>query len=89
MPIAKKTCRVCGKPYEACRSTKREVGAFHWQEVACSPECGTEYLRMVTEARNPAPKAKRYAKPVKPVVEEAPIPAIAEVETPNDEVVTE
>jgi hypothetical protein len=44
---------------------------------------------MVTEARNPAPKAKRYAKPVKPVVEEAPIPAIAEVETPNDEVVTE
>lgn len=89
MPIVKKTCRVCGKPYEACRSVKREVGVFHWQEVACSPECGTEYLRMVTEARNPAPKAKRYVKPVKSVVEETPTPAISEVEASKDEIVTE
>lgn len=52
MPIAKKTCRVCGKPYEACRSAKRGVGVFHWQEVACSPECGTKYLDMVNTARS-------------------------------------
>lgn len=89
MPIAKKTCRVCGKSYDACRSIKREVGAFHWQEVACSPECGTEYLRMVTEARNPTPKSKRYAKTVKSVVEESTIQAIAEMETPKDDIVTE
>lgn len=69
MPIARKICRVCGKPYEACRSAKREAGVFHWQEVACSPECGTEYLRMVTEARNPvakAPKATRHTKREEP-----------------------
>lgn len=60
MPTVKKTCRVCGKSYEACRTAKRDLtGVFHWQEVACSPECGAEYLRQVTEARNPAPKAKR------------------------------
>lgn len=53
MPVAKKTCRVCGKAYEACRSAKRMAGVFHWQEVSCSPECGTEYLRMVNEARAP------------------------------------
>lgn len=65
MPIAKKVCRVCGKSYEACRSAKRDIGVFHWQEVACSPECGTEYLRMVNEARNPvakAPKVTRHTK---------------------------
>lgn len=69
MPIAKKVCRVCGKSYEACRSAKRDVGVFHWQEVACSPECGTEYLRMVNEARNPvakAPKVTRHTKRKEP-----------------------
>ena len=44
------TCRVCGKEYEACRSAN--VGTFRWQEVACSLECGTEYLRRIEESRN-------------------------------------
>lgn len=65
MPIAKKICRVCGKSYEACRSAKRNAGVFHWQEVACSPECGTEYLRMVNEARNPVAKAPKVARHTK------------------------
>lgn len=51
MALAKKICRVCGNPYEACRSAKKDKGVFHWQEVACSPECGSRYLRMVNEAR--------------------------------------
>lgn len=46
------TCRVCGKEYEACRSAN--VGAFRWQEVACSPECGAEYLRRINESRSVA-----------------------------------
>lgn len=62
MALAKKTCRVCGKTYEACRSARKDVGVFHWQEVACSPACGTEYLRKVNEARQPLPKAKRNAR---------------------------
>lgn len=51
MVLAKKICRVCGSPYEACRSAKKDKGVFRWQEVACSPECGSRYLRMVNEAR--------------------------------------
>lgn len=54
MPKATKLCRVCGKPYEACRSLKA-AGPFNWKEVACSPECGEEYLRRVIEARTPKP----------------------------------
>lgn len=59
MPITKRKCRVCGKEYEACRTNRKEVGGFNWKEVACSPECGTEYLRRVQEARNPSPKVKQ------------------------------
>lgn len=51
MPITTKVCRVCGKEYEACRSAKTVAGVFRWQEVACSPECGAEYLAKVREAR--------------------------------------
>lgn len=71
MPIAKKVCRVCGKEYEACRSAKRDFGVFHWQEVACSPECGTEYLRLVNEARNPVKKEQKVSYRVKRKEEEA------------------
>lgn len=37
------TCRVCGKRYEACR-TPNPRSIFRWQDVACSRECGAEYL---------------------------------------------
>jgi hypothetical protein len=51
MGTAMKQCRVCGKEYEACRSANRTAGVFRWQEVACSEECGTEYLRQINESR--------------------------------------
>lgn len=97
MPTAVKTCRVCGKSYAACRTMSKAAGVFRWQEVACSPECGAEYLRQVTEARNPAPpaskasKARRRAAPAveaakpadEPVAEpENQAPAEAPAETP-------
>lgn len=60
MATAVKTCRVCGKAYEACRTMmNRTAGVFRWQEVACSPECGAEYLRRINEARNPTPPAQK------------------------------
>ena len=46
-----KQCRVCGNNYEACRSNRRSVGVFRWQEVACSPECGAIYLQRINESR--------------------------------------
>jgi hypothetical protein len=51
------TCRVCGKQYEGCGSPDPAVGVFRWQKVACSKECGAEYLRRVTEARAAANEA--------------------------------
>lgn len=51
MASAIKVCRICGKEYEACRSANRAAGVFRWQEVACSPECGTAYLKKVNESR--------------------------------------
>ena len=57
MAKAVRMCRVCGKSYEACRTMSKTAGVFRWQEVACSPECGAEYLRRVAENRNPASSA--------------------------------
>lgn len=44
-------CRVCGKMFTPCNKTSGALGAFNYREVACSPECGTEYLRRVHAAR--------------------------------------
>ena len=45
-------CRVCGKPFTPCNKTSAEIGAFNYREVACSMECGKEYLRRVMASRN-------------------------------------
>ena len=44
-------CRVCGKEYKGCRTSHPNDGVFRWQDVACCPEHGAEYLRQVLEAR--------------------------------------
>lgn len=45
-----KTCRVCGKEYEACHTLKKG-NTFRWQDVACCPEHGAQYLHDVLVAR--------------------------------------
>ncbi|WP_369297170.1 hypothetical protein [uncultured Neglectibacter sp.] len=45
-------CKVCGKLFTPCNKTSRELGMFNWREVACSPQCGMEYLEQVTAARS-------------------------------------
>lgn len=57
-----KKCRVCGKEYEACRSANRVAGVFHWQEVACSPECGAIYLQQINESRGLVSTPKRNSR---------------------------
>ncbi len=54
MASVKMSCRVCGKEYEPCRTATRRPNVFHWQEVACSPECGAIYLHRIIESRKPA-----------------------------------
>lgn len=62
MTIAKMTCRVCGKEYEPCRTAIKNPNVFHWQEVACSPKCGAEYLQRVKESRTNTALIKRKHK---------------------------
>ena len=50
-PTATKICRVCGKEYKACHTQKVDPSVFRWQDVACSKECGEEYLRRIRESR--------------------------------------
>lgn len=45
-----RNCRVCGKLYEGCK-TVNHYNVFRWQDVACSPECGEEYLRRIRLSR--------------------------------------
>lgn len=44
-------CRVCGKLFTPCGDCERDLTAFHWRTIACSYECGKEYLRRVMESR--------------------------------------
>lgn len=64
MPKVTKVCRVCGKSYEACRTARTGSGAFRWQEVACSPECGAEYLQKVQASRVGVTTVKAASTPV-------------------------
>lgn len=81
------TCRVCGKAYEPCRTANRNPKVFHWQEVACSPECGAIYLQRIVESRKPAdaPKKSKRKKDTPRIETESvviePSLAIAEAET--------
>lgn len=88
MASEKKTCRVCGKEYGPCRTANRDPNVFHWQEVACSPACGAEYLRRVMEARTPVPpvpKSSKGRRRAAPVVEAAGSPAAESVSEPEDQ----
>lgn len=50
-------CRVCGKMFTPCNKTSSTLGAFNYREVACSPECGAEYLHRVQAARQKSSEA--------------------------------
>lgn len=67
------TCRVCGREYEPCRTANQNRNVFHWQEVACSPECGAIYLQRITESRKAAEAPKRSRRKKEPAVIEAPV----------------
>lgn len=50
MPTGIKICKVCGKEYPYCK-TVRNPNIFRYQDVACSPQCGSIYLKRVLLAR--------------------------------------
>lgn len=50
MATAMKRCKVCGKEYEYCRTT-RHTDIFRWQDVACSPLHASEYFHNIAISR--------------------------------------
>lgn len=73
----KKQCRVCGKDYEPCHSTKLQPSVFRWREVACSPECGAIYLQRIQESRGLLPKEEKKTRAKKRVVEPVEVEIVA------------
>lgn len=51
MAKAKRICKVCGAEYEYCH-TARANGVFRYQDVACSPEHGSIYLKRILDSRS-------------------------------------
>lgn len=52
MATATRICKVCGCEYEYCHTARRVAGVFRWQDVACSPEHGNEYLARIIASRS-------------------------------------
>ncbi len=71
MAKGKKVCKVCGQEYEACHTLRPITGEFRWQDVACCPEHGQEYLRRIMISRGqlreePVKAAEPEEKPAAP-----------------------
>ena len=80
-----RVCRVCGKEYEGCKTPRITGTNFNWREVACSYECGQEYLLRIMISR----EKNNATEPVaEPVIEE-PVEEILEVEESEVEEVAE
>lgn len=91
MPKVMKTCRVCGKSYEACRTVSSALGVFRWQDVACSPACGAIYLQRLNESRGVHTEQKPVETPesvahVEPTVEPVHATTVEPVEEAHEEV---
>lgn len=78
MPSGTRTCKICGCEYEYCK-THRSQNIFRWQDVACSPEHGQEYLERVIASRSKTgaatvasetSKPKKIRKKAQKVIEE-------------------
>lgn len=76
----KKQCRVCGKDYEPCHSTKLQPGVFRWREVACSPECGAIYLQRIQESRGVMPKDDKKLRSKKRTVKSVEVEVVTDSE---------
>lgn len=50
MAAATRICKICGKEYEYCH-TEGHKNIFRWQDVACSPEHGSEYFARILKSR--------------------------------------
>lgn len=45
----KKKCRICGKEFESCHTAYRSKNLFRWQDIACCPEHGEQFFKMIAD----------------------------------------
>lgn len=79
-----RVCKVCGKEYEYCK-TWNAANKFRWQDVACSPECGTAYFKEIEASRShdskdAAPTQKKATKKSVKKIEVAPETEVLNIE---------
>lgn len=48
-------CKVCGKEYPYCKTALKDGEIFHYQDVACCPEHGSEYFAQILASRGEKP----------------------------------
>ena len=48
-----RTCPICGKKFNPCCTGIKQTGVFNWREVACSFQCGKEYLQKIEKEQSP------------------------------------
>ena len=48
-----RTCPICGKKFNPCRTSIKATGVFNWREITCSFQCGQEYLTKLEKEKNP------------------------------------
>ena len=59
-----KVCKICGKKYEYCHTVRQNPNIFRWQDVACCPEHGSEYLAKIIASRTKAAADETPKKPL-------------------------
>lgn len=84
MPAVTKVCKVCGKKYEACRTFTRDLGAFRFKDVVCSPECFSVWVERVEASRKQPSEILEEVLAETPVVEAKPVEDIIEIEIDED-----
>ena len=51
MATGKRICKICGKEYRYCINSYSNKSVFRWQDVACCPEHGSQYLAQIEASR--------------------------------------
>ena len=62
-------CRICGKEYPYC-NTPNPGGVFRYQDVACCPEHGAQYLEAILRSRGELPEQTKSESIPEPEIEE-------------------
>lgn len=64
-----RACKICGKEYPYCK-TPNPSNMFRYQDVACCPEHGAQYLEEILRSRGELPEETKPESIPEPEIEE-------------------